>query len=88
MVVICINDTGFKSLMLHTKFHQNRPIGSWKEVFKVFYHILTWQPSWSCDQHYADKFSSTSTYKLTFKICEKCFIPIKVQSIMHMTDEF
>ena len=42
--------------MLHTKFHQNQPIGSWKEDFKVFYHIWVWQPSWSCDQHNLDEF--------------------------------
>ena len=54
--------------MLHTKFHQNQPSDSWKEDFKVFYHILARQPSWSCDQHYVDGFSFSSTYKLTFKI--------------------
>ena len=54
--------------MLHTKFHQNLPSGSWKEDFKVFYHIWAWQPSWSCDLQNVDEFSLTCTYKLTFKI--------------------
>ena len=39
-----------------------------KKIFKVFYDIQAWQPSWSCDLQNVDKFSLTCTYKLTFKI--------------------
>ena len=55
--------------MLHTKFHQNLPSGSWKEdFFKCFYHLIwAWQPSWSCDLQNVDEVSLTCTYKLTFK---------------------
>ena len=56
------------SLILHTKFHQNRSSGSWKEdFFKVFNNIWAWQPSSSCDQHYVDEFSLTCTYKLNIQ---------------------
>ena len=27
-----------------------------RRFLKSFYHIWTWQPSWSCDQHYVDEF--------------------------------
>ena len=30
-VIICTNNKGLRSLMLHTKFYQNLPSGSWKE---------------------------------------------------------
>ena len=29
-----------------------------KKIFKGFYHIWAWQPSWSCDQHHAHIFIS------------------------------
>ena len=55
--------------MLHTKFHiKIYPMVPGKKIFKVFYHIWAWQPSWSCDLQNVDKFSLTCTYKLTFKI--------------------
>ena len=28
-----------------------------KKIFKGFYHIWAWRPSWSCDQHHVNKFS-------------------------------
>ena len=48
--IICANLVGPTSPMLHTKspahwffwFHK---------IFKGFYHIWTWWPSWSCDQY-------------------------------------
>ena len=53
--------------MIHTKFDQNQPSGFEKKIFKEFYHILVWQPSWSCDMDHVDEFSFPCTYKLTFK---------------------
>ena len=44
--------------MLHTKFLENRPVGS-GEDFSGFYHIWAWQPSWSCDLDFAIKLSSS-----------------------------
>ena len=47
--------------MLHTKFHENRPVGS-GEVLRFlsvfFYHIWAWRPSWSCDLDFGIKLSS------------------------------
>ena len=34
MVIICTNDKGLRSLMLHAECHPNLPSGSWKEDFK------------------------------------------------------
>ena len=39
--------------MLHTKFYENRPVGSGEEDFRV--HIWAWRPSWSCDLDLAIK---------------------------------
>ena len=37
--------------MLHTNFLE--PFNWFRGRFlKGFYHIWTWQPSWSCDQHH------------------------------------
>ena len=41
--------------MLQTNFCGNRTAGSGD--FKVFYHIFSWRPSWSCDQHHVNNFS-------------------------------
>ena len=52
--------------MLHTKFYQNQPSGSWKEkeeVIKGFHHIWAWKPSWSFDQYYLDEFFISLTLK-------------------------
>ena len=46
--------------MLHAKFQDHRTSDSGKEVFKSFYHILAWRPSWSCDLGHL--------YKLSFPI--------------------
>ena len=35
--------------MLHAKFQDHRTSDSGKVVFKAFYHIWAWCPSWSCD---------------------------------------
>ena len=35
--------------MLHAKFQDHRDSDYDKEVFKAFYHIWAWCPSWSCD---------------------------------------
>ena len=32
-----------------------------KKIFKGFYHIWVWRPSWSCDQHNVIKFSFPCT---------------------------
>ena len=44
--------------MLHTKFRGNQPSSSGEEDFEGFYHIWTWLPSWSCDQHHIYDFFS------------------------------
>ena len=36
--------------MLHPKFKDNQTSGSREEIFKGFYHIWAWPPSWSFDQ--------------------------------------
>ena len=46
--------------MLHNKFHENRYTGSGEEIFKGFYHIWAWLPSWSCDLEHL--------YKLLFPL--------------------
>ena len=38
--------------MLHAKFQDPRPLGSGEDIFKGFYHIWAWRPSWSCDLDY------------------------------------
>ena len=42
--------------MLLTKFRGNRATVPEKQIYEGFYHIWTWRPSWSCDQHAANKF--------------------------------
>ena len=54
--------------MLHTKFHQNRSSGSWKEDFKSVLPYMGIAAIWSGDKNYVDEFSLICTYKLTFKI--------------------
>ena len=44
--------------MLHSKFQDPLLSGSEEECFNVFYHISTWQPSWSCELD--------NLYKLSF----------------------
>ena len=39
-----------------------------RRFLKGFYHIWTWRPSWSCDQHHFDEFSFLCTPKLSYKI--------------------
>ena len=47
--------------MLHAKFQDHRTFGSGEEdLFKGFYHILAWRPSWSCDLE--------NLYKLSFPL--------------------
>ena len=46
--------------MLHTKFHENQPVGS-GEDFEGFYHIWAWRPSWSCDKDNVNTFSFPCT---------------------------
>ena len=36
--------------MLHTKFHNNQPTGSWEDFLKGFDFIWAWWPYWSGDQ--------------------------------------
>ena len=35
--------------MIHAKFQDNRTPGFGEDIFKGFYHIRAWLPSWSCD---------------------------------------
>ena len=53
--------------MLHTKFREKRPAGSGEEVFKGFYCIWAWRPSWSCDLDAANKLSSPYPRRLQIK---------------------
>ena len=43
--------------MLHAKFQDHRISSSGKEIFKGFYHIWAWRPSWSCDLDHLYKLS-------------------------------
>ena len=43
--------------MLHAKFQDHTTSDSGKEVFKAFYHIWEWCPSWSCDPGHLYKLS-------------------------------
>ena len=43
--------------MLHAKFQDHRTSGSGKKIFKGFYHIWAWRPSWSCDLDHLYKLS-------------------------------
>ena len=42
--------------MLHTKFRKIGPTVL-EKIFKGFYHIWAWRPSWSCDPDAANKIS-------------------------------
>ena len=57
--------------MLHTKFRGNQSTGSGEEDFEWFYHIWTWWPSLSCDQHHVNKFSFLVPESLHIKFCLK-----------------
>ena len=63
MVIIYTNFVEFDLFMLHAKFQDHRTSDSGKEVFKAFYHILVWCPSWSCDLWHL--------YKLSFPMPKK-----------------
>ena len=46
--------------MLHAKFQDHQIIGFLvleKKIFKGFYHIWAWRPSWSCDLDHLYKLS-------------------------------
>ena len=63
-VVIYTNFVELDLFMLHAKFQDHRDSDYDKEeVFKAFYHIWAWCPSWSCDLGHL--------YKLSFPIPEK-----------------
>ena len=53
--IIWTNLVVLEHLMLHTKF-QGRLVPE-KKIFKIFYHIWTWRPSWSWDQDRLNKLS-------------------------------
>ena len=62
-VIIYINVVELESPMLHDKFiiHVGLPVLE-KKMFKGFYHIWAWRPSWPCDvMHDLDYL-----YKLSF----------------------
>ena len=50
--------------MLHTKFQDHSVLE--KKIFKSFYHIWTWQPSWSCDLICFYKFESRRLIKAQY----------------------
>ena len=54
-IIIWTNLVGPTSPMLHTKSQGHGPSGSEKKIFKGFYHIWAWQPSWSWDQNHLNK---------------------------------
>ena len=43
--------------MLHAKFQDHRTSGSGEEIFKGFYYIWAWRPSWSFDLDHLYKLS-------------------------------
>ena len=57
MVIIYINFVQLESPMLCAKFQDHRTSGSEKKIFKSFYHIWAWWPSWSCDLYHLYKLS-------------------------------
>ena len=63
MVIIYTNFDELDLFMLLAKFQGNRDSDYDKEVFKAFYHIRAWCPSWQCDLGHL--------YKLSFPIPEK-----------------
>ena len=46
-----------ESMLLHAKFHDHQTSGLKKTIFKGYYHIWEWRPSWSCDLDHLYKFS-------------------------------
>ena len=54
--------------MLHIKFQVNQPFGSEEVIFKVFYHIWAWQPSWSCDLNHVNSLPFTHSMEAPHEI--------------------
>ena len=49
-VIICTNNDGLESQLLHTNFQGNASTSFGRRRFlKLIYHTWVWQPSWSCD---------------------------------------
>ena len=63
MVIFYTNFVELDLFMLLAKFQDHRDSDYDKEVFKAFYHIWAWCPSWQCDLWHL--------YKLTSPIPEK-----------------
>ena len=57
MVIIYLNYDKLESPMLHTKLLEIGPPVPEKKIFKGFYHIWAWRPSWSCDLDHLYKLS-------------------------------
>ena len=69
-VIIYINFVELESPMLRAKFPDHRTSGSEKtEIFKSFYHIWAWWPSWSCDLYNLFKLSFPLPRETPHKIC-------------------
>ena len=54
--------------MLRAKFQDHRTSGSEKKIFKSFYHIWAWWPSWSCDLYHLYKLSFPLPRETPYKI--------------------
>ena len=66
-VIIYINFVELESPMLRANFQDHRTSGSEKKIFKSFYHIWAWWPSWSCDLYHLYNFLSHFLGKLHIK---------------------
>ena len=58
-----------ESPMIHAKFQDHRTSGSGeKKIFKGFYRIWAWRPSWSCDLDHLNKLSFPLPKEAPYKI--------------------
>ena len=55
--------------MICAKIQPQGILGSGKEYFKGFYHIWTWQPSWSMDRDYFSNLSFPQPKEAPHEIC-------------------
>ena len=53
--------------MIHAKFQDHRTYSFEKKIFKGFYYILVWRPSWSCDLDHLYNFHSPFPRRLHIK---------------------
>ena len=56
-VIMFINFVELESPMIHAKFQDQWTSGLEKKIFKGFYHIWAWRPSWLCELNHLHKLS-------------------------------